>query len=1419
MQKKGAGTIFDSKDGRVGLALLVSIILAFALTIVFVEAMTVALMTPGNSTYNTTTSRNLNFTFNATWFYGGGVTNPNENVSNCSLYGNIDKSTFAQSNVWTILKNVSNGTASGTGTDNLTDNKIQNGSGKTPSLDLSYMNFTFPTDGNFTVAIACYNFSNTTTAAGLTFSSNFTFFLDATPPRFNFSELNVSIYNTSVVAQRVIQFKLNDSGLGLNLSSNNSINLSVFLGGTRVLFLSYLNSSGSTNLTCSATSSVVTTAIVTCNATYNFNSNGSYLINASAQDALNSYNDSAVTLIVDQIPPIITRLNFSNNGTLATVYTLGSVTPSSVPADGTGTWAQGRQLYGIVNATDNLTAVIHGYLQFYNLTSSTWTTVNSTIDGVNATPFGTNLNSSINLSYVIPTGHNVFEGANISFRYIVNDTVGNVNASSEIVNVTIQINDTTKPTLQIRVGSESGPLNLTNTTDTTPTVFWNITEGQALRNISIQFASQTDQDCFGYKLFAATSNTNRNGSITLKGAEDQAGCTALSNGTNVITLTAEDMWGNREIYIHSITVDTGGPSITLSGLQNGLAAVNRSNVTPYIGINFTVVALGQSAIKNISFTSGCNSTVQTIVNMSFIYPFNYSQGTCKGGVSGNRTVAVTSFDFVGNSQTKMFQFLVDDLGPSLSVNSPADRSNNTNNVTISLSAMDDSQAISVFGYYLDRKRDVGTLTTLNISSVIGFAGVNNTNIFKLNFTPGTHKIKFTVNDTLGNVVNSSVMTFDVRGLIDLNSLGFNVTISNSTGTGLAQYHYRNAANITRLNLTNASSGRTVEDLLNVSGDTLNLFMGLGNTSKGINLTIQFNESAAVWDQYNFTVQTNDSTTLNFLTSNWTTEVMDFVMANETIQNFLPDNNSYFVSVNYPVNASVADIGGVFEIWYFDDTKEFSSSSSKTNVTQCAAGFNPSFTFTSSSACWNNTDNKTISVFLPHFSALAFVNNSGAGGTPNVNVTTPGGNTSNSRVSNQTVSSFIPNITVSADAVSCYYYLNATAPTNKTMTKSGNICLGSAENVKNLNVVRGYNITYWVVDDDSNTNRYTWEFNMSDTTASSMGAISVSKTSTTATITISEVNESVNANISYGKSPDNTSLSTSVLETDFNTTQVVSITGLTASTTYYYNVSVCDFNNNCKVNGTFSFSTDAAAAAAAAAATTSSSGGGGVAAPPTTTAASTSRSWDSLATGSTGTFKVSSDNIAFTNIAIAVANTVSSPTVAVSSLTSNPQSSAPSSSVYQYLKITATNIADVDISKATVSFKVAKSWFASNSVAEDNIALYRYHDGQWTTLTTTKTGSDADNVLFEAVTPGFSDYAIGTKSGVAPTTVPATTPAEQPASATQPAATTTPAEQPASATHPAAAKPVSNNTLAWIVVAVIVILAAIGFVVWQKKKSQ
>ncbi|MCE5339125.1 MAG: PGF-pre-PGF domain-containing protein [Methanomicrobiaceae archaeon] len=114
--------------------------------------------------------------------------------------------------------------------------------------------------------------------------------------------------------------------------------------------------------------------------------------------------------------------------------------------------------------------------------------------------------------------------------------------------------------------------------------------------------------------------------------------------------------------------------------------------------------------------------------------------------------------------------------------------------------------------------------------------------------------------------------------------------------------------------------------------------------------------------------------------------------------------------------------------------------------------------------------------------------------------------------------------------------------------------------------------------------------------------------------------------------------------------------------------------------------------------------------------------------------------------------------------------------YCYLNLTATNLTAAEVS-ATIAFAVNRSWAENASVDPSSITLYRY-DGNWTALTTVRTGEDGDFFYFEAVSPGFSLFAISATERAAATETPVVT-------ETKPATT---ARVPATATDlPAAAE--------------------------------
>jgi C1A family cysteine protease len=102
----------------------------------------------------------------------------------------------------------------------------------------------------------------------------------------------------------------------------------------------------------------------------------------------------------------------------------------------------------------------------------------------------------------------------------------------------------------------------------------------------------------------------------------------------------------------------------------------------------------------------------------------------------------------------------------------------------------------------------------------------------------------------------------------------------------------------------------------------------------------------------------------------------------------------------------------------------------------------------------------------------------------------------------------------------------------------------------------------------------------DTIFPLLNSTSSSPSSTSTTISYTS-NESVNATIVYGTS---TNLSSNSSTSSYSNSSSVSLSSLSASTLYYYNISICDRAANCVTNGTYNFTTSASGG--------SSSGGGG-----------------------------------------------------------------------------------------------------------------------------------------------------------------------------------------------------------------------------------
>ena len=1018
-------------------------------------------------------------------------------------------------------------------------------------------------------------------------------------------------------------------------------------------------------------------------------------------------------------------------------------------------------------------------------------------------------------------GRNEFEGKNVTFRMFANDSLGNVNktgTSAGSVNLTILVNDTFAPTISMAGGVME--VNGTNISDTTPTIIWNVSENNRMTsiNISVDFATGTggvgvDSACGKYAFYdtsslSASANVERNRNNTFTITEDPA-CTLL-NGTHNVSIVAIDSWGNRQLFHQVFSVRSGtqpGLSFNLSndiGVTWSKSNTNNTNITSKVGINLFGFGGSGVNVDKVSYFSSCDSTTRVERNATVVYPFNASSCNVQ---SGNRTLTVTVNDTAGNRNTTVLGFLVDNVGPTVTLHYPTDGQSITGKVQINVSAFDGESQIDSIQYYLDvESAELALNHSANESGLTGSFG-RNTSILNITVNAtGTHTLKVRVNDTVGNVRNTSTITFTQVGAVHI--LGANTTIRGILGG--------NASNVSFFNSTRGLvTGEGVE-----TNQTLELFIVMNHSRfGGFNVTINFNGSSPDWNKTDeIYIIPNETSTIGFLQTNYTTKVIESVLANNSFAKFLPNNNSYFVKVRMVLDgygSNATKLGGNrSQILYFPDESNLGIAPSTANVTECAFDFSP--THTAFTACWNTTTNLSVDIFLPHFSLLALVNDTVP---PQVNVSKPIGGVND-------VSGFIPNISVTSDAVKCEYLLNITSSTLISATTnlssaaipSNGICTWSEVRFKN----GVYNITFNVSDAAGNVNLTQGvderTFEMLDATPPNNGtSITSSGATDGATITVNSANESItNITLVYGTTATALSNRKSQVITATTSPSVGSLglSTVAAATLHYYNVTICDFNNNCNTtsNLTFTQTATTAAAAAAAAAADSGGGGGGGAAAVSTVTDSKAQVWQSIPSGSSVTLDVDKSAIAVTSVAVNdVKSDLSSVELEVAALSANPVTTEAASKVYQYFRISKKNIADADAESFKIAFRVTKAWLSENGFASGDVALYRFASDKWNELATTIANTDATYVNYEAGTPGFSSFAVGVKSGVA---VKEEAPGEEAGEA--------PGEEAAPPVPVEAPKPVEapgKAPIAWIIAAVVIILGIILIVAYQKQKKK
>lgn len=194
-------------------------------------------------------------------------------------------------------------------------------------------------------------------------------------------------------------------------------------------------------------------------------------------------------------------------------------------------------------------------------------------------------------------------------------------------------------------------------------------------------------------------------------------------------------------------------------------------------------------------------------------------------------------------------------------------------------------------------------------------------------------------------------------------------------------------------------------------------------------------------------------------------------------------------------------------------------------------------------------------------------------------------------------------------------------------------------------------------------------------------------------------------------------------------------GLNCGTIYTYVVTCTDSNSHTGT-ATESFSTN---------------GCGGTSTSGTTTARPITSAVAEAKVGTPSIVKYSDATLGIKQISIEVNNNAQNVQVTVTKEAGKPAavSVAKSGKVYQYLHIETKNLAD-KLSKATVQFKVQKSWVTTNNVNKDNIVVSKFDEtaNKWNVLTTTYDSEDSSYYYYDVEVSSFSYFAISEKSSVA-----------------------------------------------------------------------
>ena len=1169
-------------------------------------------------------------------------------------------------------------------------------------------------------------------------------------------------YNIST-ATPFLNFSLGDLAFGVNLSTlnvsvQNTTNVSQFM----------FNSS---NMTCSSTSGTIlnTTCTLTMPvALHNVTNSTSTIVveyNITVRDNAQTTQDkptdgnqlrvSSVKFNINVKPPFFnTSLGSGNDTNQSNLINISSQNITSV--------AEGFFITANISDNQGLDQV---YLKFINATNPSFSYV------VNNSDFTVTMGGFKNTSAVVNITARINDTLlglfNVSL--VMNDTFGNVNSTNGSLNFLVQVLDGHVPNI-----TAINPLSNANVSTNTTQLQFNITDATTINTdtlaVNVEFANSAASRGAGRNFTDENVSCSANTSSLMICSISLNSGIALAEGNHSMIIRVNDTRNNTGIRNTSFTVDVTPPAI--SAVTNDLVIISGD----VINVSVNVSDVGGHGYNG----TGANTVTANGVSLnrsSFTFYFGSVTVT-----SANITVVAT--DFAGNARTAFGNTLLDEAGPDITVSSPVNGSiirlsaNGTVNVTGTVQEANLSNlSIYLDGYFKDSTATNGTF------------GFN----LNLNNSIGNHRIVLNATDQAARV---SLATIDVKIASNLNTTFINSTVLGNNSMSILNVSFKNVT----VNSTGGITAKvqTLADVIDANITTERTFVANDSfatynisaviTASGLN----FNENEIYGLRFN--VSPDEALANNTqIAAGGGKPLGDFKAF------FLVTNMSRYLGDNFYQDASGSKLWALFTLSGYNVSNTTTAVVYMTTdvgnemrvLSPCVnfdrATLQPLSTPSVDNACYvvNGTIGSvsagTTFIWVPHFSGFGLMNTTNA---PTLNFTSPR-NSSSITVNDSFFDLSGEVFDLNLNTSSCRYNFTqgvnvlsqdafgAAAP-SKSFTPSPTITNGTnytfsvshlTENAFNgLSNGSRYNVTVRCASDvvpgesSGNATAHTLDFIVNDVHAPSIQSVSASSIGSSSATISAVTNEESNVSIVFGTS--NTTM-TSITGAGFSAagTRSVSLTSLTASTTYFFNVTSCDFAGttasagNCNSTGVFSFTTSAASSSSSSSSGGGGGGGGGGGSKDTKagTAAGVTSShvFNVVNQGAQASLTVTRAEVAISKILFTATQKIQRGKVHITALSSDPSEAASlSAQVYQYLEILLEGMEESDVSSVTIEFKVPQEWMAENSIADNNIVLYRFEESNWNPLETRYESKAGKYNYYTAKSPGLSLYAVGTRS-VAP----------------------------------------------------------------------